>query len=152
MRTINKVFAGVLLACLTSPMNAQIAKWLVKPMYDHIEMIDGGLLQVNSGGKIGLLNNKGKELLPIEFDSITSFKEDRALLFKNGSFYGITDEQGHVTPLFEKGYELPYDTNHYSSGLLLVTQNRQFFFLNKEGKRVYGPYAELIHFLTITLA
>ena len=146
MRTINKIFAGVLLACLTSPMNAQIAKWLVKPMYDHIEMIDGGLLQVKSGGKTGLLNNTGKELLPIEFDSITSFKEDRALLFKNGAFYGITDKQGHVTPLFEKGYELPYDTNHYSSGLLLVTQNRQFFFLNKEGKCVYGPYAEAYPF------
>lgn len=146
MKTINKVLAGVLLACLNSSMHAQIAKWLVQPTYDHIEMIDGRLLKVNSGGKVGLLNKNGKELLPAEFDSITSFKEDRALLFKNGSFYGITDRQGRVTPLFEKGYKLSDNTNHYSSGLLLVTLDRQFFFLNKEGESVYGPYAEAYPF------
>lgn len=146
MKTVNKVFAGVLLACLSSSMHAQIAKWLVQPTYDHIEMIDGGLLKVNSDGKVGLLNKNGKELLSAEFDSITSFKEDRALLFKNGAFYGIIDKQGHVTSLFEKGYELPYDANHYSSGLLLVTLNRQFFFLNKKGESVYGPYAKAYPF------
>lgn len=146
MRMINKIFIGALLACLSSSVDAQIAKWLVRPTYDHIEMNDGRLLKVVSNGRIGLINKDGKEVLPTEFDSITSFKEDRALLFKNGVFYGITDPQGRVISLQHKGYKLCHGANHYYSGLLLVTLNQQFFFLNKEGEQTYGPYADAYPF------
>lgn len=146
MRMINKIFIGALLACLSSSVDAQIAKWLVRPTYDHIEMSDGRLLKVVSNGRIGLINKDGKEVLPTEFDSITSFKEDRALLFKNGVFYGITDPQGRVISLQHKGYKLCHGANHYYSGLLLVTLNQQFFFLNKEGEQTYGPYADAYPF------
>lgn len=145
MRLISKVLVGVLLACLSLPVDAQIAKWLVRPTYDHIEMTDDGLLKVVSSGKIGLLNKDGKEVLPIEFDSITSFKENRALLFKNNTFYGITDLQGRVISLQEKGYKLGHEA-HYNSGLLLVKLGQHFFFLNKEGEQIYGPYAEAYPF------
>lgn len=132
--------------CLASSANAQIAKWLVRPSYDYIEMTDSGLLKVVSDGKVGLLSGDGKEVLPMEFDSISSFKEDRALLFKDGEFYGITDLQGRTIPLQEWNYQLPHGTAHFHSGYLLVKQNQQFYFIDKEGNQVYGPFADAYPF------
>lgn len=142
MKTINRLFVGIALMCLTSSVNAQIARWLVRPSYDHIEMTDDGLLKVSSNGKVGFLSVEGKEILPMEFDSISTFKEGRALLFKNGSFYGIVDHHGRVIPLQERKYELPHGVASFNSGYLLVKQEQQFYFLDKEGRQAYGPYAD----------
>lgn len=146
MKAINRLFVGIVWMCLASSADAQIAKWLVRPSYDHIEMTDSGLLKVVSGGKEGLLSVEGREVLPIEFDSISSFKEDRALLFKDGKFYGITDLQGRIIPLQENGYKLPHGAAHFHSGYLLVKRNQQFYFIDKEGNQAYGPYAEAYPF------
>ena len=69
---------------------------MVRPNYDHIEMLDCGLMKVSMNGKIGLLNDIGKEILPLKYDSITAFKEGYALLFSNGAFCAIIDTQGHI--------------------------------------------------------
>ena len=146
MKAIDKLFVGIVLLCVASSAEAQIAKWLVRPSYDHIEVTDGGLLKVVSNGKVGLLSTEGGEVLPMEFDSISSFKEDRALLFKNGGFYGITDLQGRIIPLQERGYKLPYGDACFHSGYLLVKQNQQFYFIDREGNHTYGPYADAYPF------
>lgn len=141
-----KMFVGVIMACLSLSVQAQIAKWLVRPNYDSIEMTDNGLLKVVSNGKIGLLNKDGKEVLPQEYDSITAFKEDRALLFKNGKLYGITDSYGRISILQGEEYRLPAGVTRFYSGLLLVMQNNQYFYLNTEGTQVFGPFAEAYPF------
>ncbi len=146
MKAINKLFVGIVLVCLTPSVNAQIAKWLVRPSYDHIEMTDNGLLKIVSDGKVGLLSVEGKVVLPMEFDSITAFKEGRALLFKDGGFYGITDLQGRIIPLQERNYTFPHGPTHFHSGYLLVKQNQQFYFIDKEGKQAYGPFVDAYPF------
>ena len=146
MKVINRLIVGIALSCLASLANAQIAKWLVRPSYDLIELTDNGLLQVVSGGKVGLLSIDGKEVLPMQFDSIGSFKEDRALLFKDGAFCGITDFNGRVIPLQEKGYILPHGTSRFNYGYLLVKRNSHFYFLDKEGNQAYGPFADAYPF------
>ena len=147
MKAINKLFFGIVLMCLASSVDAQIAKWLVRPSYDKIEMTDNGLLKVVSGGKVGFLSTEGKEVLPMQFDSISAFNEGRALLFRNGKFYGITDLRGRVISLKENGYELPYGgESRFRSGYLLVKQGQQFYFIDKEGNMAYGPYAEAYPF------
>ena len=49
MKTINRLFVGIALMCLTSSVNAQIARWLVRPSYDHIEMTDGRQRNIADG-------------------------------------------------------------------------------------------------------
>ena len=146
MKAINKLFVGIGLMCFTLSANAQIAKWLVRPSYDRIEMTDCGLLKVISNGKEGLLSIEGKEVLPMEFDSISPFKEDRALLFNNGRFYGITDLQGRIIQLRNMDYTLPHEAAHFHSGYLLVKQNQQFYFIDKEGNQSFGPFADAYPF------
>lgn len=146
MKAINKLFIGIALMCIAPSVNAQIAKWLVRPSYDYIEMTESGLLKVVSDGKTGLLSIEGKEVLPMEFDSISSFEEERALLFKNGGLYGITDLHGRIIPLQERNYKLPHGVTSFHSDYLLVKQNQQFYFIDKEGNQVYGPYADAYPF------
>ena len=116
---INKsLIIGVIAFCCNSAVNAQIAKWLVRPDYDAIEMMDNGLLKVSLNGKIGLLNKDGEKVLPLEYDSITSFHEGKALLFNNNKLYGITDQYGKVIALQSQNYELFPGNNRFQNGML----------------------------------
>lgn len=144
---INKsLIIGVIAFCCNSAVNAQIAKWLVRPDYDAIEMKDNGLLKVSLKGKIGLLNKDGEKVLPLEYDSITSFHEGKALLFNNNKLYGITDQYGKVIALQSQNYELFPGNNRFQNGMLLVKQNNQYYYLNAKGSKAFGPYAEAYPF------
>lgn len=141
-----KLFFVIMMVGFAFSGQAQIAKWLVRPNYDLIEMTDCGLLKVTSNGKIGLLNSEGKEILPFLYDSITDFKEERAMLFKDGVLYGFTDPYGEVVVLQESGYKLCPGVDRFYSGMLLVMLNNQYYYLDKEGRRIAGPFAEAYPF------
>ena len=132
--------------CIDSSMHAQIAKWVVKPQYDQIEIVDDKLIKVSLNGKYGFINREGKRVVPIEYDSITPFYEDYALLFKEGEFYGIINANGHVTELKNRGILLCFDNSRFYNGLLLVKKNNLYYFLNGNGKEVAGPYAKAYPF------
>lgn len=146
MKIDKYLFIGILTFCLNLSANAQIAKWVVRPDYDSIEMMDSGLLKVSLNGKVGLLNKAGEKVLPLEFDSITSFHEGRALLFNDKKFYGFTDMQGKVVELRNQNYELFPDDNRFHNEMLLVKQNNQYFYLNAQGEKAFGPYADAYPF------
>lgn len=144
---IKRYFIAVFLMFgLCSTMQAQIARWLVEPQYDSIEMIDGQLLKVSLNGKCGLLNRNGGMVLPIVYDSIAPFHEERALLFNDNVFWGITDCQGQVIDLVGKDYELLPENNRFYNGMLLVKKYGQYYYLNTNGEVAYGPYAEAYPF------
>ena len=102
MKMNKRILLSIMFACILISVHAQIAKWMVRPNYDHIEMLDCGLMKVSMNGKIGLLNDIGKEILPLKYDSITAFKEGYALLFSNGAFCAIIDTQGHIINVADK--------------------------------------------------
>ena len=141
---INKRFLLLaLLAGMLQAAPAQLAKWLVQPNYDHIELLDCGLIKVKNGRKIGLLNSKGEELLkPIRYDSITTFNENYALLYEEGKFTAFVNMDGIITDVSTKGYTVPANAQFFSSGHLMVidTDNR-YNFINTKGEKKHGPYA-----------
>lgn len=141
-----RVLLSIMFIGILTSVDAQIAKWMVRPNYDHIEMLDCGLMKTTMNGKIGLLNNAGKEILPLEYDSITTFKEGRALLFNSNAFCAIVDMQGHVTSVADKHYVVSENHPFYSFGYLLVKKDNQYFFIDMEGKEAYGPFAEACPF------
>ena len=144
---IRKIFFTLLLTfSFCASVQAQIARWVVEPMYDSIEMIDGRLMKVSLNGKSGLLNINGAMVLPAVYDSITAFNEERALLFINNEFLGFTDCQGQVVRLDNKEYELPSGNNRFYNGLLLVKKHGQYIYVDTSGEEVYGPYAEAYPF------
>lgn len=152
MKTNKKLLFTLMILLVSFSLNAQIAKWIVYPEYDNIEMLDNGLLKVTKDGKIGLLNKSGVPVLPVEmeYDKITSFYENKALLFKNGKFVAITDTYGNVKDLSDKRYNLVENFDRFYSGYLivqLVAENRKlYYYLNEDGKIAFGPYLEAYPF------
>lgn len=141
-----RILLSIMFACILISVHAQIAKWMVRPNYDHIEMLDCGLMKVSMNGKIGLLNDIGKEILPLKYDSITAFKEGYALLFSNGAFCAIIDTQGRIINVADKHYTVSRDFPSYSFGYLLVRKNNQYLFIDMRGREAYGPFAEAYPF------
>lgn len=128
--------------------DAQVAKWLIHPEYDRIEMLNSGLFKVSQKNKFGLLDAHGAKILEIAYDSIAPFQEDRAVLFhsKEGKMAGFTDLQGHVVDVSKEGYRITNNYPYFSSGYLLVEKENKYYYLNKQGKAEYGPFAEAYPF------
>ena len=58
---------------------------------------DGKVLKVQNGGKYGLINLEGKEILPCEYDSINLLQGvENTLIVSKDSSYGIVDNDGKV--------------------------------------------------------
>lgn len=147
MIIIRRIFFTVLLALgFSAAIQAQVARWVVEPVCDSIEMINSELMQVTQNGKIGLLSKSGAVVLPVTFDSISAFNEDRALLFNDNKFFGFTDSQGRVVRLDDKEYELHPGGSRFYNGMLLVKKHEQYFYLDTSGVQVYGPFAEAYPF------
>lgn len=141
-----RILLTVMFVCILTSVDAQIAKWMVRPTYDHIEMLDCGLIKLSMNGKIGLLDDTGKEILPLKYDSITTFKEGHALLFSNSAFCAVIDTQGNTINVADKHYTVSEDSPSYSFGYLLVRKGNQHLFLDMEGREAYGPFAEAYPF------
>ncbi len=56
---------------------------------------DGKALRVQNGGKYGLINMEGNEILPCEYDEITALQgvENTLLVLKDGN-YGVVNDEG----------------------------------------------------------
>lgn len=141
-----RILLSIMFVGILASVDAQIAKWLVRPNYDYIEMLDCGLMKTFMSGKIGLLNDTGTEILPLKYDSITTFKEGCALLFNNNAFCAVVNMQGHVTDVADRHYIVSKNNQFYSFGYLLVKKGNQYFFIDPEGVEAYGPFAEAYPF------
>lgn len=146
MRTRRNLLFVLMILFGSFSTNAQIAKWIVYPEYDNIEMLDNGLLKVTKNGKVGLLNKSGAPVLPVEYEKISAFYEDRALLFKNGRFVAITDLYGTVIDLSNEYYDLVEDFDRFYSDYLIVKKNNLYYYLNRDGRIALGPYLKAYPF------
>lgn len=106
--------------------------------YDQIEAIsstdennnlsyNGNVLRVQKNGKYGLINLSGKEVLPCEYDNITSLEDvDGAIKITKDGKVGIADDKGQIL--------IPTE---YSDVKRLGKEKSQGFIVqNEEGK--YG--------------
>ncbi len=126
---------------------AQIAKWIVKPTYDDMEMLDCGLIKVKQDGKVGLVTAKGDSVLDIVYDSISPFNDNHALLFKGGELTDIVDTAGKLVDLSDKGYVAVPGLSYYSDGYVLIKHKGYYYFIDGEGFKTFGPYSKAYPFI-----
>ena len=124
------------------PVHGQIAKWHVKPDYDNIEVLENGYFKVLLNGRFGLLDKNGVAVLPVEYDEMTPFHEDRTLLYKNGKFSAVMDVYGNVIDLSDKNYVPLPNAKCFHSGYLLVKKGSEYFYLDVAGKEAFGPFID----------
>lgn len=128
--------------------NAQLAKWIVRPKYDHLQLVPS--TNIYKGGindSTFLWNQKGQILLATKY-YIGPFKDDVAILSSNNLLKGIINTKGDfvslesINPAFEINTKYPV----FNSGLLLVSQNGNYYYLNSKGEQVAGPYRSAFAF------
>lgn len=133
-----------LLAAGIASSFAQTMDWLCHPgEYSDIRYAGNGLFKVrNSQGKWGLLAANGEMRVEAKYDSITSFREHRALLLdKSGRrLLGLVDSDGNVIKDFasEEIYVSSYPYFR-EWRLAFGLKNGLFGYMDPKGKTVIEP-------------
>lgn len=121
--------------------DAQTARWLCKPEYTTIRYLGNGLFKVKGeNGKWGILDRSGELTLPVEHDSITYLKDDRALVLdaSGQALLGLVDGRGRMIRSFQPGeYYVAADYPYFNERLLVVSaageQYMYYGYLNDKG-------------------
>lgn len=133
-----------LLTLISSSGSAQSMDWLCRPgEYSQIQYLGGDLFKVKTlQGKWGILHSDGDMRIEAAFDSITEYKEQRALLLDKAGkrLLGIVDSQGELVKDFKQTELFVPRYPYYKEGRLAVrTKDGLFGFLNEQGSFVIAP-------------
>ena len=118
---------------------AQVAKWIIKPMASAIARMDNSHFKVWNDDKCGVFNSQGKQVVPFMADSITDFVGDVAVVLRDqeghNRLLSVLHTDGAIFPVYEEVY---VDENPFvGSDRLLVTDRKgKDLFLNLEGKKM----------------
>ena len=122
---------------------AQSIIWQLPPTdYDNIEPFGEQLYQVSQKGKIGLIKADGTQVIPVEYEEITKFYEDKALVLRNEQgktlIGGYLTSQGTFISFTKKYYTLKGQV-FYSDGMLSVANERGLVgYLDERGSEAIG--------------
>lgn len=100
--------------------------------YDFIYK-DGQYFVVKKNYRYGLKDITGKDILPLDYDVLVIYPEDKVAKAQIGNDYGFIDLKG--TWLFKKS-KLVYDLYGYSQGMIVCKVNSKFGYLNLKGEEV----------------
>lgn len=119
---------------------AQIAKWLIPPSYEKIELANGiDAIMTDSVGVRTIWTLGGKRLITSK-DKIYPFKEELALSVKRGTsaISMIYRQNGEAIKV--EGCNVTYGFPYYSNGKLLVQQDAFYRFMDTDGNILEGKY------------
>ena len=90
---MRKIVVAALLL-MTTVAQAQVPHWNLHPRYASIEMLGNGCYLVSNNGKYGMMNDKEKEIVPLQYEKVSPFRTHAALLYNQGKFVGYMSDQG----------------------------------------------------------
>lgn len=123
--------------------DAQIARWLVEPLYDSIQVQDNGLYVAMKEGRSFLIKD-GVTLFSEEGIDIGEFREGRAVVLSPGTnrLAGVLGEDGNYINFSDYNYQVDANYPYYSDGWLLLRNENGFYYYASPEGAVNGPYAE----------
>jgi len=86
---LKRLFISVLLLCaLATDLRAESAVWSVQPKYDLLTSFSSILYKAKQGGRVGIIDRNGMEVVPMTADSITDLRDGFALVLnrEDGKF------------------------------------------------------------------
>jgi len=132
------IFTALLL--LTLHAQAQVPHWKIHPNYENVEMIGNGLYIVSNNNKYGILNAKEKEILPIKYDKIGTFKSHYAVLFEDDNLVAYISDEGRLTDISNK-YFKAVGQPVFNDGYLMVFNSSGFYYIHAEDDQIIGPFS-----------
>ncbi len=143
MNRMKQIISSALLSMISLSSLGQIAYWKINPVFDDVKTLSNGLIEVRVGNKHGLYNSTGDVILPLDYDSIGTYANNEALLFNDSKFVGFVNSEGELIDLSKAAYKLVPNQEFFSDGFLSVKKEDKYYFLNKTGLEVAGPFAEI---------
>ena len=110
-------------------------KTIIEPTYDYfLKSPDRSVLFAKKNGKWGLIDLKGKAIIPLEYDYKPEYKDGNYQLSKDRKI-GLVNRDGKILLPFGDLRDL--DSDFIYKGLWRMTdyQNRTFFFLDYAGRK-----------------
>lgn len=133
-------FIFIFASCFPLLVNAQIAKWLIEPLYDTIQLAEGANAIISDSAGIKILwSFEGKRLAQISAE-ISAFKEKRSVCFvpNTTSVACILKDNGEKVSIGNCNVmrSFPY----FSCRKLLVQEDRFYRYVNLDGAMDDGFY------------
>lgn len=120
----------------------QSADWLVVPnKYSEISFFAPNMYKVTENEKIGIINSKGKVLVPAQYDAINLFYEGRTIFVNYTSrgikVMGVLSEDGKAYYTNDDFYVFN-DYMYYSEGFLPVKDSEgRYGYLNEQARPAF---------------
>lgn len=107
--------------------------------------VEGGILEINSEKKYGLLDLNGMRLTPTEYEWISELKENEIFLAKKNGYRGILSKNGkRFIPESPKTFDRLFNIQE---GFLAVEIGHQYGFVDTEGRlRISNRYDSVTSF------
>lgn len=131
-----------ILFCLWSLMDikAQIAKWLIPPLYERIQLVNGiDAVMTDSAGVKTIWTMDGQRLISCKGE-LFPFKEGIALSVTQGTSRILMAYKQHGENIRIEGCNVAHNYPYYSNGKLLVQNGPYFRFVDTEGNIMEGKY------------
>lgn len=102
----------------------------IKPIYTHSENYKEMLIQVKKGNKIGVSDTAGKMILPVEYDFISDFSYQHAIVAKDKKL-GLIDMNARIT--IPVNYQ---DLDFLQEGMLVYKEDDYKGVIRTDGKLI----------------
>ena len=124
----------------TATMKAQMAKWVIPPVYQAIHKMGGGDFIVTDSADYKILWSWDGQRLASTRNQLYPFRENLSVAIPKGtaSVAGFYDTTGHFTPL--QGYTIALGYPFFSDGFLLVKEGQYYRYVNSKGSLHGGKY------------
>lgn len=122
-------------------LHAQIAHWVVPPIYDVIQATSGQSMVIADSANTSILMTTDGKCIARASDALHAVGDDIAVTTKPSTtnITGYYTVSGQFKPL--EGYRVAHNYPRYSEGNLLVKQGTDYLYLDVEGK-VVGAAAQ----------
>ena len=121
--------------------------------YDYVYSYSSsyrGMAKVEQGGKYGLIDKAGHEVVPPVYDYLYSFSTSYGDMMKveQGGKYGLLDEQGRVVLPVEYDYLYSFSSSY--GGLMKVEKGKKLGLVNRNGQVVLPVAYDYIYNVSTT--
>ena len=143
---MNKKLIILIALFISCAVRAQVAKWLIPPVYDAIHMARGADLVIADSLDWKVIWSTDGKRLGETPDLLFPFRDDLAVsVKKDGTISGLFNQFGQFVPL--SGYKIASSNPHFSDGYLVVLEGQYYRYLNKLGATDQGLYLKALPFI-----
>ena len=124
MRKANLI---LLLFLILGYSRAQIAQWIIPPIYDSIYFSDGADLIVTDSANTKIYWDSNGQRLLSTTETLNPFSDGYAVLTNDSStILGFYDIRGNFTSFAEKGVNVSNDFPYFTDGYLIIKRNKYY--------------------------